>query len=163
MLSLAAAVGLALLGLLAPLGRGDDHSAHGQKEESPYQPRLATYPSRPALTTQLPNQPPTEPYRSIYYFPKEPPARPKEGRVRNVTLYDNYFSPSLLSIPAGMTVRWTNGGSHRHTTTAAWLWESGELGKGESFSITFSRPGNYYYSCRHHPQGMRGTIVVFGE
>jgi len=161
MLSLAA--GLALSGLLAPVGRGDDHSAHGnkKKEENPYQPRLSTYASPPVRPAQLSNQPPAEPYRSLYFFPKDPPARPADDQVRDVTLYDSYFSPRTLSIPSGMTVRWTNEGSHEHTTTADWLWESGDLRRGKSFSITFSRPGTYYYYCRHHPQDMRGTIVVF--
>jgi len=161
---LSVAAGLALVGLLAPLGRGDDHSDHRKKEENPYQPRLSTYDkSRSAPPLQSPSQPPVEPYRSLYYFPKEPPARPADDQVRDVTLYDSYFSPRTMMIPSGMTVRWKNDGSHEHTTTADWLWESGDLRRGESFEITFSRPGTYYYYCRHHPQKMRGTIVVFRE
>jgi plastocyanin len=60
-----------------------------------------------------------------------------------------------------MTVRFTNRGRHHHTTTAPWLWESGELKRGESFSLTFSRTGRYYYYCRIHPGCMRGQIEVF--
>jgi plastocyanin len=58
-------------------------------------------------------------------------------------------------------VRWVNYGHHRHTSTSsAGQWDSGEFGHGESYAITFSRPGIYYYYCRVHPQEMRGTVVV---
>jgi len=148
--------GLALLGLIAPPGRADDHSAH-RPSQMQYQGKLDRYPSQSA---QLEYQPPAEPYRSSYFFPKDPPARPAEDEVREVTLYDDYFTPSLLMIPSGMTVRFTNDGKHHHTTTCDWLWESGDLKRRASFSITFSRTGRYYYYCRHH-RDMRGTIVVF--
>jgi plastocyanin len=59
-----------------------------------------------------------------------------------------------------MTVRWTNRGRHSHTVTCNWLWESGELKKGKSFSLTFTRPGTYYYYCRLHSRTMRRRIIV---
>ena len=88
------------------------------------------------------------------------PRHPVVAALRDIMNYDDYFTPSLLMIPSGMTVRFTNGGKHHHTTTCDWLWESGDLKRGASFSITFSRTGRYYYYCRHHCD-MRGTIVVF--
>jgi len=159
MLSLA---GAALLGLLAPAGRGDDHSAHRDKgqTESWYQPRLRTYSDRSLTPLELLQQPPARPYRSAFYFPKDPPARPKWNEVQDVYLTDDYFSPYYLMIPIGTTVRFTNRGRHHHTTTCDWLWESGEMNKGASFSITFSRVGRYYYYCRHH-RDMRGVIDVY--
>jgi len=105
--------------------------------------------------------PPTEPYRARFIFPKAPPDRPRPDQVRDVSLYDNYYSPSTHFIPSGMTVRFINRGRHHHTTTAPWVWESGELEPGQSFSLTFTRPGRYYYYCRIHPGCMRGQIEVF--
>src|SRR4051812_15815584 len=102
MLSVAGAVGIALSGLLVlPSLADDQHSSQSRKNMS-YQSKLSTYPRRSA---DLESQPPTERYRSTFYFPKDPPARPKDDQVREVTLYDNYFSPSYLMIPSGMTVR----------------------------------------------------------
>jgi plastocyanin len=145
-----AVAGLALAGLLALPGQADDH------QRMSYQGKL----SQSQGMADLRYQPSTERYRSSFYFPKDPPARLTDDKVRDVTLYDDYFSPSYLMVPSGMTVRFTNDGDHHHTSTANWLWESGELKKGESFSITFSRTGRYYYYCRHHRR-MSGTIVVF--
>jgi plastocyanin len=159
MLSVVGTTGLALLGLLALPGRADDHHSHRSKTQTS-QPRLATYEKQAAQSGQLDYAPSTERYRSSYFFPKDPPARPAQDKVRDVTLYDNYFSPSYLMVPVGMTVRFTNRGKHQHTTTANWVWESGELKRGESFSLTFARAGTYYYYCRHH-RDMGGTIVVF--
>jgi plastocyanin len=156
MLSMTGAAGLALLGLVSLPGRADDRPALQSHKETSHQGKLTT--SR--QTADLVYQPPTKPYRSAFYFPKDPPARLSDDKVRDVTLYDDYFSPSYLMVPSGMTVRFTNRGDHHHTSTADWLWESGDLRKRETFSITFSRPGRYYYHCRHH-RDMRGTIDVF--
>jgi plastocyanin len=43
----------------------------------------------------------------------------------------------------------------------AGLWDSGDLAPGASYSATFTRPGTYYYYCRHHTNDkMQGAIVV---
>jgi plastocyanin len=157
MLVVAGAVGLALSGLLALPSLADDHHSSQSRKEKPKQGKLSKDSRQDA---ELLNQPPTERYVSNFYFPKDPPARLTEDKVRDVTLYDNYFSPSYLMVPTGMTVRFINRGEHQHTSTADWRWESGELKKGEKFSITFARPGRYYYHCRHH-RAMVGTIDVY--
>jgi hypothetical protein len=127
------------------------------------QPGLKTDPSSPAMPPghKSSGRPPSGPYRSLFVFPKAPPARPRPDQVRDVALYDSYYSPSVLLVPSGMTVRFTNRGRHHHTSTAPWLWESGELKPGESFSLTFTRTGRYDYFCRLHAGGMRGQIEVF--
>jgi plastocyanin len=144
-LMLSAAVGFALSGLLAMPGRADDRSARSQKEK----------PSQGKLSTTS-----VEPYRSDYFFPDESPAKPDRAKLREVELKDDYFLPSYLFIPSGTTVRFINKGRHHHTCTCKRLWESGELGKGDWFSLTFSRKGRYSYYCRHHGD-MRGVIEVF--
>jgi plastocyanin len=76
-------------------------------------------------------------------------------------LYDNYFSPSDLYILPGTAVRWKNYGQHHHTVTSAnGVWDSGELGPGGEFGLTFTRPGSYRYFCRFHSQDMYGTVIV---
>jgi plastocyanin len=101
--------------------------------------------------------PPTVPYRSAFFFPESARAE----RERDVRLSDNYFSPSILWVQAGTKVRFTNDGKHTHTVTCDTIWESGEMKRGESFSLIFTRTGTYYYYCRHHTKWMRGTITVY--
>jgi plastocyanin len=87
------------------------------------------------------------------------PQRP--AKTRDVWIYDNFFSPATLLVPAGTTVRWINYGFHTHTVTAqSGAWESGPVRRGAEFSLTFTEPGTYRYSCRFHPGQMAGTITV---
>jgi len=154
---------LALAALLAPVGLADDvHFAQYSHGDHSAGPRLETVRGLPATSVGAGlGLPPVEPYREAFFFPKDSPAAPKSDQVRDIAMYDNYYSPSVLYVKPGMTVRWTNRGKHHHTTTANWLWESGELSQGASVSLTFTRSGTYYYYCREHPYWMRGTIVVY--
>jgi plastocyanin len=133
---------------ISQLSEEGELSTNPSKEGSPPVGRLSLYP-------------PTAPYREPYFFPEAAPLRPPSDKVRDVTLYDTYYSPSLLFVSSGMTIRWKNCGKHHHTITCNWLWESGEMKTGDSFSLKFTRVGTYKYSCRLHPQYMRGKIVVY--
>jgi Cupredoxin-like domain len=62
-------------------------------------------------------------------------------------------------VKAGTTVTWENKDVTQHTTTSnTGLWDSGILNPGQSFSHTFSSPGQYNYFCNVHP--MSGTVLV---
>ena len=79
-----------------------------------------------------------------------------------VSTGDNFFSVASLSVPAGATVNWTNGGHVAHIVASdTGLWDSGLLKPGQSFSFTFHDPGTYSYTCPLH-EGMVGTVVVEG-
>jgi plastocyanin len=70
------------------------------------------------------------------------------------------FSPDTLTIKAGTTVTWTNQDDVNHTVTSyTGLFDSGELGKGGTFSYTFTQPGTYKYHCIPHVN-MVATIIV---
>ena len=66
-----------------------------------------------------------------------------------------------LNIPAGATVVWTNRDQQGHTATSGKDgvsvkfdnigWDSGGLDLNESFSMTFTQPGVFPYTCRFHP------------
>jgi plastocyanin len=57
-------------------------------------------------------------------------------------------------------VTWTNTDAVPHTVTSVdRLWDSGQLGRGESYSVALYQPGTYAYLCQLHPF-MRGTVVV---
>jgi alcohol dehydrogenase (cytochrome c) len=72
----------------------------------------------------------------------------------------SYF-PSRILVKAGTTVTFTNVGDLNHTATAMEKreWDTGDLAKGGSKTITFSQPGNYYFICTPHPW-MYGQVIV---
>jgi amicyanin len=70
------------------------------------------------------------------------------------------FGPSDLTITVGDTVTWTNRDVVVHTATStSGAFDTGDLGEGESASVTFTAPGTYDYLCTPHPT-MTGRIVV---
>ena len=82
-----------------------------------------------------------------------------------VKLANFAFSPAQLTVKAGTTVVWTSEDSASHTVTADdGSFDSGTLHKGDSFSFTFTKPGEYAYYCRFHGgpggAGMAGSVVV---
>jgi plastocyanin len=72
----------------------------------------------------------------------------------------NSFSPNPVEIKVGETVTWINDNSGRHTLTSKdGVFDSGIMGKGQSFSFTFDKAGECPYFCEPHPN-MVGTAVM---
>lgn len=70
------------------------------------------------------------------------------------------FSPNSITISVGDTITWTNLESMSHTATGDNNeFDSGTLGKDQSFSFTFTTAGTYTYHCAFHG-GMTATIIV---
>jgi len=71
------------------------------------------------------------------------------------------FSPAVITVPAGTTVRWTNRDDIPHTVVSDdhTTFKSKPLDTDEQFSYTFSKPGTYSYFCSIHPK-MTGKVVV---
>jgi plastocyanin len=79
---------------------------------------------------------------------------------KNVSIDNFSFSPQSLEIPAGTTVNWINHDDVPHTIKdTAQILKSGTLDTDDSYSFTFTKPGEYSYYCGVHPH-MVGTIVV---
>lgn len=123
-----------------------------------YQPAPVVY-----YQHQRPHYPPPPPQ----YYQQPYSSRPSNAPARATTTIrigaaDNYFEPGTVNVQPGTTVRWVNNGKHKHTVTSNDdLWDSGDLAPGATYSVTFTRPGTYYYYCRHHTNDkMQGTIVV---
>jgi plastocyanin len=74
---------------------------------------------------------------------------------------DNFsFQPQSLGVTAGTTVTWINHDDVPHTIKdSANQFRSGTLDTDDSYSFTFTAPGEYPYYCGIHPH-MVGTIVV---
>ena len=76
------------------------------------------------------------------------------------TLGARAYVPSPVTIAPGGTVRWSNDDTIAHTTTSNnAVWNSGNVGPGSHFDVTFPTAGTFPYHCAIHP-GMIGTVVV---
>jgi plastocyanin len=82
-----------------------------------------------------------------------------------VTALDDSFLPEIAEVPIGTMVTWTHRGKSPHTITADdGSFDSGRLGEGDRFSITFKEPGPHPYHCIYHGaaggRGMAGVVQV---
>jgi quinohemoprotein ethanol dehydrogenase len=71
------------------------------------------------------------------------------------------FAPSRSRIKTGTMLTFSNIGDIPHDATAIPTadWTTGALAKGETKTVTFSKPGIYYYLCTPHPW-MYGQVIV---
>ena len=80
--------------------------------------------------------------------------------AHTVTIRGFAFEPANITIKAGDTITWVNADDARHS---AWdlndQFDTGLLSKGQSASLTFTKPGTFSYRCRPHAN-MRGTITI---
>ncbi len=78
-----------------------------------------------------------------------------------VTVGDNFFSPSQLTINVGDTVRWMNaaGGNVHNVTSNSGAWAASQTASSFTFEVTFNQAGTFNYTCTIH-SGMDGTITV---
>jgi plastocyanin len=76
----------------------------------------------------------------------------------------NSYNPNPIEIKVGDTVTWINNDSSPHTVTSSSndgsiTFDSDVLRRGEMFSFTFDKEGQYPYLCTLHPS-MVGTVEV---
>jgi plastocyanin len=83
-----------------------------------------------------------------------------EAKTYSVDLANFAFSPNMLTVEAGSKVIFTNKDDVQHTVTAVdGSFDSGLFGKGGTYEITFTKPGEYKIYCKPHKR-MVATIVV---
>lgn len=76
------------------------------------------------------------------------------------------FTQPVLTVEAGATITFTNRDETEHNVVSAAmvngkpLFESRMLGKGESFTVTLDKAGEYSYYCAPHKEFMQGKIIV---
>lgn len=94
---------------------------------------------------------------------------PSFGGKVTITVGDDFFSPSIVTLTNGDTVVWTNTGFASHTTTsgtsctANGFWNSPLFGHNGSYTITNFNfgAGTYPYFCVPHCSfGMTGQLTV---
>ncbi len=82
------------------------------------------------------------------------------GTEYQVVIDSFAFTPAELTVPVGATVTWVNHQGARHDVVATdGTFTSPLFGEGETFSFTFTAPGEYPYVCSIH-SNMAGTIIV---
>ncbi|EJQ59993.1 cupredoxin domain-containing protein [Bacillus mycoides] len=82
-----------------------------------------------------------------------------------VELNDDYFNPSIITVPAGKTTTLLlkNKGNREHTFTVKKLGIDAEVPSGKEITITVKpeTPGTYELICRfHYLKGMDGKVIV---
>jgi plastocyanin len=83
-----------------------------------------------------------------------------EAAQVEILIAEFVVEPSALTIYAGTTVIWVNTDAARHILRADQReFDSGALLFGDTFSYTFTTPGEYHYSCPVH-NDLEGRIVV---
>ncbi len=82
--------------------------------------------------------------------------------VNKVTIQDMAFSPANITVKKGTTVTWTNQDSIGHTvfeTDGQPGPHSSTLGKGQTYTFTYTTVGTFKYDCSIHPN-MTGSVAV---
>lgn len=80
--------------------------------------------------------------------------------VQTVEIKGFAFSPAVLRVAAGDTLRFVNYDQEAHTVAAQnGAFKSGGLDTNDKWTVRITKPGTYPYFCSLHPY-MKGTIVV---
>tara|TARA_A100001015_G_scaffold279989_1_gene341701 strand:- start:480 stop:824 length:345 start_codon:yes stop_codon:yes gene_type:complete len=85
--------------------------------------------------------------------------------VQSINIKSDGYDPSVLDIPVGEHVEWTNEDNQTRTVTSIdGLFESGEIKHDDTFLHTFNEEGSFSYYSRlgSSPRGIAisGTINV---
>jgi plastocyanin len=92
-------------------------------------------------------------------------ASPGQQATNAVTIVDDAFNPTAITVATGASVTWTTTGSNGHTVTAddgsfdSSTGSSATLAAGSTFSHTFATAGTFAYHCKVH-SSMHGTVTV---
>jgi plastocyanin len=77
-----------------------------------------------------------------------------------VAMTDNEFNPGNLQVPTGAEVTFRNNGDAVHNAEADdGAWETDNIKRDESETVTLDEPGEFAYTCTLHPS-MKGKITV---
>ena len=83
-----------------------------------------------------------------------------ESKTHDVTIKSFEFEPEVIAAKIGDSIRWLNEDLVPHTATALEeSWDTDEIVKGESRTITVTKDMETSYFCRFHPR-MKGRIEL---
>lgn len=111
-------------------------------------------------------------YKTGYRAPNQNPPAGNGGQANSVTAnavtIENFaFNPQTITVKRGASVTWTNNDLAPHQIASdphpareiLPALFSDSLSKGQAYTFTFDKAGNFGYHCHIHPS-MKGTIVV---
>ena len=95
-------------------------------------------------------------------------AATSRGKTRKVSVNDNYYGPSRLTVHVGDTVDWVWSEDEtdvhdvdvKSAPKGARKFHSDPLSAGESFKEKLTKPGTYKIICTFHEEEMKMTITV---
>jgi plastocyanin len=90
------------------------------------------------------------------------------GKTRAVSVNDNYYGPSKLTVHVGDTVKWTwsEGTTDEHDVVVktapkgAKKFQSDTLVAGDSYKQKLLKAGTYKIICTFHEEEMKMTVTV---
>jgi plastocyanin len=89
-----------------------------------------------------------------------PASTPTGEKTVEISISNFTFTPNELTITPGTTVKWVNHDDIPHLVAEkALAFKSQALDTNDSFSFTFTKPGDVQYFCVLHPH-MTGKITV---
>ena len=97
----------------------------------------------------------------VYFLPKAGAPKPKPGSF-TIDTRSKGFSPALLVVPQGSTVRFPNRDTILHNVfsrTPGSSFDFGHYGPGESKQYVFNKPGLVIVNCNVH-HNKRADVVV---
>jgi plastocyanin len=150
----------AILELAQQMIEGVDANSNGQIEPIPGEGGILAAYQQAQSMADLPFAP-----GSADDGPPPKPATSDSTPTITISITDNAFSPSKLTIPLGATVVWKNEGPGEHTVTAEdGSFDSGALASGATFQHTFTKAEPFPYFCQFHGgkggTGMGGSLLV---
>ena len=85
-------------------------------------------------------------------------SNPSDTKVVDVQIKNFKYTPAVVTINKGDTVRWTNLDKAPHDAMGD-DWNSEMLQTGMTSEVTFDTAGEYDYICSVHPS-MKGQVIV---
>ena len=121
---------------------------------------IAALSTEPGSHTDSGSQADAEPVPAEATLPGEAvaAAKPAALAVVKVSMRNMQFYPQSLKVKKGTVVEWKNDDLVPHTATSA-SFDSGSLGPGKSWRYTFTKAGEFSYTCTFHPM-MKGVVTV---
>lgn len=95
---------------------------------------------------------------SDYTGPGDPGTPP--SATATVSVQDDQFVRSTVSVLVGGTVTWNWQGGNQHNVTFSGGGPASATQTAGTFNRTFATAGTFSYNCTVHGQSMSGTITV---
>lgn len=93
--------------------------------------------------------------------PQPSPVVTAVNNEQRIVIQNFSFQPEAVSVKVGATVVWKNDDSvpHQIASDESGIFGSSILGRGQEYSFTFDKAGEYDYRCAIH-LSMKGKITV---